>query len=486
MTRQSVTRISIDVSPDALEARVLLHPEDTPARVAAATLLDALAKANIAIDETVSQRVRDLAALTARGERVTEPFLIATGRPAAEGRDGEFLWHESLTPKRQHWCSDNAVDHYTFNSVVTVDEGQTIGTLVRCVPGVAGIDVYGRLVPPKRAVKGVTYASAINVTDDDPAVVSVDVSGVVTYEDRHLAISEVFEVPEDVDFSTGHIDSSVDVHVPGVICDRFRVRSKRSVLVDGTVEAACVTAGRDVHAGGGILQRGKGYVRARGQITAKFCDHAVLRAGKDVTIERDLIRCDVRCGGTLSMPNGAIVGGSVFAREGLEAAVLGSGAAASTAACVGTHPSILRKAERMYASSKAKRAVAKRLRQTIVRLEEDMNRLNAAQQVRFAELATKVDMIGDAIKVEEAKRGALLSAAEPAQQPVMLVNSMVHPGARIRIGCREATIENALAGPVRIEERTHLGITAIVAVDPSRNSVKVLRSTQVAEAIPTC
>ena len=97
-------------------------------------------------------------------------------------------------------------------------------------------------------------------------------------------VSEVLEIPGDVDYSTGHIDFPGDVIVQGQIKQGFKVKAGGSLTCAKTMEASEIQCGGDLVTDQGILGGAGSTVKAGGQIRAKFIENCSVEGGGDVTV----------------------------------------------------------------------------------------------------------------------------------------------------------------------------------------------------------
>ncbi len=480
-TDESICRLSVEVADDRMQAWIrLVDPADLHS-LTLEEIVAAIEEAAIVIDDAVRGRIEEF--INLMGEEGDRPkrFLVAEGRPAVEGKDGDLVWHESFEKLERDWQGDARVNYYTFNSINTVETDQPLGTLVRSVPGANGVDVLGNPLTPKGHPQDVQLDSTVRVSDDDSATVLPNCAGKVVYEAGKLSISEVFVVKKNVDFETGNIDSTIDVRIGGTILDRFVVKSQKSVTVCGAIEAATVDAQSDVIVRGGIIQRGEGSVSAGGDIVAKFCDDARMRAAGNVKVANELLNSQVHGMGMLLISQGAIVGGQVYARDGVEVATLGSDGNVPTEITVGTDPNVLREVDQLRESLKPKRQSIERIRQTVQPLMANLKRLSPAQKERATELIFQADEADAEIAEAESEQNETLERARATEVPYVLVSMVIHQGVSIRIGHRKTTFICTIKGPVRIEKRKVRRVTEFVAIDQLSGSVTILQSTQVVE-----
>ncbi|MHC4696628.1 MAG: FapA family protein [Planctomycetota bacterium] len=458
----------------ALE-KVRAVPEDVKA---------ALEKDGIVINDFVVARIEAFEASMEQDAEQPERFLIAKGLPPVECKDGEFTWHESLERFPPDWQGDARIDFYAFNSVVTVEENQPIGTITRATPGVDGFDVYGNTLKTERTPREVQLDKSVRLAEDGSLTVFSNIPGRVVYTDQTLVIEEVLTIDGDVDFESGSVDSTVNVEVRGTVHDLFTVRSEKSIKIGGAIEAANVEAKGDVVVFGGILGRAKGTVEAEGEIAARFCDEADLRAEGDIKIYAEVINSRVRSESKLFVGQGSVIGGEVYAREGIEAATLGSEANVPTPITVGIHAEVLGQAAAIDAELRRKRETGERIHRAVKPLLVDLKRLTPTQKKQATELLSKIRALVTEIQKAQVRRDEILQAGRAGGVPHVLASFMVRQGVSVRIGRRQTVFKEDMKGPVKIEKQKVDGVTEFVAVNSLSGSLSVLPSSQVVEGEP--
>ena len=77
---------------------------------------------------------------------------------------------------------------------------------------------------------------------------------------------------------------------------------------------------------GGVKGGGAAVLRSKEEMHLAFAEQAKLLAGGDLWLKNAILRCEVKCNGTVKLvsPKGNLVGGTAAARDGLEVADLGS------------------------------------------------------------------------------------------------------------------------------------------------------------------
>jgi hypothetical protein len=471
--------VAVDLSDDGLSAWIRRSKEGAGWDLSKEEVLAALKEAEIAVDEQVCQKVEAFLPWSEKESDSSERFLIAEGRLPVEGRDADFIIEPSLKGRPTEPDDEDHIDYYAFNTVVAVEAGTRIGRIQPAEPAIGGVDVRGRPISPKRRPREVILDGTVRRAEDDAQCVVAQVAGKVTYKEHTVSITEYVTINGDVDFQCGNIRAATDVSIKGTILDLFKVSSTKSIKVGGAIQAAYVQAGGDVLVRGGILGRNQGSVKAQGQIVAKFADEADLRAGGDVRITREVMNSRIHAEGKLFVSHGAVIGGQVYAREGVEVGAIGSEAGVPTCVTVGIHPGVLDRADAIDEEIKAMLKAIERIRGAVQPLMADLKRLTPEQKERATELLSAADAMVAEIDHAEARRDQMIQEARAKEAPGVVVAKILHAGSRIRIGRRHVVFDDDLKGPVKIEKRKVEGVTEFVAVSRLTGSVTPLKSAYV-------
>jgi uncharacterized protein (DUF342 family) len=452
--------------------------------------MGALREKEIVVTDEVRQRVRQyLQYFTGPSDgdesegppEIPERFLVAQGRPAIDAKDGGFEQDDALGQPTPDWQGDAPIDYYALNSIRTVEAGTTVGRIISPTDGEYGLDVLGRIVRPRR-MNGtpLNLGNGLRTADDDPLRVEAEVPGRFQHRGNTIEMQEVLKIPQDVDFTSGSIDSVVDVYISGGIKPNFTVKTTKALTVARAVEAAELRVAGDIQARGGIFGKESGRcVMAGGSITTNICDAANLRAAGDIRVSKEIINCNVWTAGELQIEHGAIIGGDIYARRGVKVKRVGNEAGLSTRITVGIDGAVLYRAEQMDKQVRKHQEQAEQIRARVQPLLADVKRLTPEQREQATELTAKADEIELAADDIVAQRDQMLKQATPDGNPGVEVSGILHPGVTLGFGLRETTIRTAFKGPIRVEERNVEGATSIAVVNQLTASVNVLPSVAV-------
>jgi uncharacterized protein (DUF342 family) len=482
-SRTDSVRWSAVVAEDGLKAWIeCREPGGSGVLPDLAEIISVLSVSKIPLTEAVRARVEEHLRLWARQGDVEDSrefpsrYLVAEGTAPTEPQDDALELDEAFRQTPSETASAGAVDPFARSMIKTVAAGATIGRIRRGRPGGPGQDVFGRNIPPRRKV-GLQIAVGPGVKVAEDGALLAEAAGRLVVEKQCVRVEPRLEIGGDVDFDTGSLDVCVDVDVRGTVKANFRVRTTGSLAVGGAIEAAEVDVDGELRVRGGICGRERaGAVRVGGGITARFCNESNVQAGGDIWINAETLNSRVQTPGRFCSPAGTIIGGRVWARDGLEVGVLGSESGVTTSVAVGVSLAELREQRRLEEEMNGHIKVAAGIREKVAPLMANLKRLTSQQREAATELMCRADELDVLVDDLQARRKELLERSRPSGTPYVLVGASVHPGVRVAFGSRETRFDAVLHGPVRVEERKIEGATEIVALNRRTGSVTVLPS----------
>ena len=140
----------------------------------------------------------------------------------------------------------------------------------------------------------------------------------------------MLEVRDAIDISTGNIEFHGTVIVRDGVRDRFEVKATEDIIVDGLIEAATINCGRNFTCRRGMAAKGQGQLVVDGDAVVGYLNNVKGRIKGNLTVQREMINCDLVIGGDLICDQGTVIGGNVVVRGSVRVAALGSKAETST------------------------------------------------------------------------------------------------------------------------------------------------------------
>lgn len=268
-------------------------------------------------------------------------YVIAKGTPCREGKDAEIKYYFETDNKiRPTLREDGTVDFFNLNVFAHCIIGDVLAELIPEDPGESGLDIFGNVIKPHDVKKKkLSYGMNIDLSEDGHKLIS-KVNGHVSLIDGKVFVNDVLTV-KNVDNSTGNINYAGNVIVEGNVCANFSIISHGSVEVKGIVEGAVIHADGNIVLNRGINGMGKGELRSKGNIIAKFLENCNVDAEGYVETE-SILHSNVQAGTEVNVVSrkGFISGGSVSATNIIRVKSLGSEMGADTSVSVGVDPSM--------------------------------------------------------------------------------------------------------------------------------------------------
>lgn len=267
-------------------------------------------------------------------------YVLAEGDAPQLGHDATITYYfptdVTLKPKKNE---DGSVDYHELGTISHVRAGDLLASLTPEDPGKSGRNVFGQEIKPPNVKKlKLSFGHNITLSEDGTKIYS-DITGHASLVDDKVFVSDIYEVPADVDNSIGNIDYQGNVYVRGNVKGGFRIMAHGDIIVDGVVEDASLQAGGQIIVKRGIHGKMKGVLQAAGNVVCKFIENATVISGG--YIEADAILHSQVSAATeilVSGKKGFITGGVIRAGSLVEATTIGSEMGAATRIEVGMDP----------------------------------------------------------------------------------------------------------------------------------------------------
>jgi hypothetical protein len=250
--------------------------------------------------------------------------IVARGKPPENAVPAHYDIENHLKETRGNIDTDKQrVDFREISPFILVRKDDVLAKLVPKKDGNFGTNVFGVAVPYETE-KIATMKPGKN-TSQSGGTVTASCDGKFEIEGDTFCVSEVLQIENDVDYSTGHIEFPGDVVLKGEIKDGFRIHAGGSIYCSQTVDASEITSGKDLIIKKGIIGRKKGIVKIKGKLKAKFIENCYVEAGDTVYIETGIMNAAVYTTKKIELEKkGIIVGGIIYAQNGVTATQIGS------------------------------------------------------------------------------------------------------------------------------------------------------------------
>ena len=279
------------------------------------------------------------------GKPVCE-VVAAEGRPPVNGSDAEFAF--TFQPVQVPGLpieGTDRIDYKERGTLQNVCAGDRLAVKTPAAPGEDGLDVFGNAIPATPGADRDLVAVENVAVSDDGLEYRAEIGGVATLVGTDkIGVFQYYEVPGDVDYSTGNLDMDGTLNVRGWIRSGFTVRASGDLHVSVGIEDALVNVGGNIEVQGGIIGKESGRIRAAGHVQAQFVENGRIRARGDVVVRDSIVHSVVAADGAVSVTEGKgrIIGGVLSAGRGVEANELGTEVATKTVVNAGIDVKALR------------------------------------------------------------------------------------------------------------------------------------------------
>lgn len=361
-----------------------------------------------------------------------QPICITKGTAPINGENGVVKLHFDKNQNPKPSISiDGKVDLRELNIVESVTKGQLLCTISPPTKGKAGRDVTGKLINaingrPARVPKG----KNVEIGEDGLSLFSM-LAGQVRYINEKISVFPVYEVPEDVDNSTGNISFIGDVVVKKNVISGFTIEAGGNVEVWGVVEGATIKAEGDIFLKCGMQGLGKGILISGGDIIARYIENSNVEAKNDIEAD-SIMHSNIKCGGKLSLKgrNGLLVGGIYCAGKEISAKTIGSQMATNTEIEVGINPNL--------------RADCEKIRKSIIEIENNLKKSEQAVSI-----LTKLESIEE---LNENKKKMLLKSIRTKVHYSSQLNEL-----REELSKMESAFQKEMDGKIHCSRRLYYG-----------------------------
>lgn len=366
-------------------------------------------------------------------------ILIAEGKEPVEGSDGwyEYKFLREFS-RRPEIMPDGSANYFQMQLLATVDEGDVIAVYHPAIQGEDGYTVKGaprnakrtRDLPPlkgkgfERSPDGLSYLSSLD--------------GRVEVRGDKITVSQVYEIPGDVDIAIGNIDFRGDVIIHGSVRLGLRVHAGGSLTIDGIVEAGVnLSSDKDILLKSGMMGDSRASVLTKSNLFCKFIEYAQVTVGGSIHAEA-LLSCDVECADKIILTGdkGRILGGRVRAVRGIEANSIGNLREVATIAAAGVESDVYRRLKLLEHKQDITRKKLQIIEEEILEYEKKFRALHAVPKENDM---TKINLIRAKIKEsatlsqDQIELEELTELVERAKEAKIKVYSTIYPGVIIMI-----------------------------------------------------
>ncbi|MCL1904136.1 MAG: FapA family protein [Oscillospiraceae bacterium] len=431
--------VSIQLSEDKMIAYLIISaPHNGGAEATLEQVMLEVKDSDVSI-EVDQNAISQAIASKNYGERA----IIARGVQPVNGINGIVEYHFETSGALSAKINErDEMDFKDLGLVKNIFAGTVIADITPETPGEDGMDVCGNPHKPMPGKPPNYLLGTGTILNEDKTAIIAAVDGNLKWARDNFAVDEILVIAEDVGPITGNIDFIGDVQVKGNVFEGFSVKSKKSILVNGTVNNAEIIAGGNIEVKMGCVNT---TLTSKGNIKTGFCESTTIDCGGDLT-SSSYVACDIFCHGTAFAitGKGVIVGGKMTCLKGMVFNTIGSESYTKTGLTLG-NGAILTQEKLELEKEEAK------LTEEIGKLIQKIDTINNAKKKHGTVARALEDTLATSIRARfklsnELKLGRKRIAEIEAS---FLDNDNLHidarkaiwPGVSIRIGSERKKIE---------------------------------------------
>ena len=272
------------------------------------------------------------------------PILAAEGKPPINGKNAkiEFLVNVNKKVIPKFIGEEESIDYKDLSIVENVEEGQKLAEKIEASEGEEGITVFGdkietkggKDIDPKEILGG-----NVKMSDDGKFIIAT-ISGQVVLKGKLLSVEPIFEVSGDVGPETGNINFIGSVLVKGSVNDNYSIKAEGNIDIQGTVGKCDLEAKGDIMVKLGIQGNENSFVRAGGDVIAKFIQFSNIESGNNVVVTEAILNSNIDADNRIILigKRASASGGRLRALNEVNGKVLGSQAGTKTLIETGISP----------------------------------------------------------------------------------------------------------------------------------------------------
>lgn len=323
-TTPSDARVEISVAEDAMTAWASFHPgtadrppldlEDVHAALEAAGV-------TAGVDwDGVKEAV-----LRCNTEQVAlNDLVVARGVPPASAMPAFLVISRELKERKETVESPTGrIDFRELSPFTLIRKGEVLATLSPRREGRMGSTVRGAAIAYTKGSPPALQPRQNTIEKDGKILAACD--GRFQLSSEAFWVDEVLGIKGDVDYHTGNIDFPGDVIVEGDIRDGFTVNAGKSIFCMKSIEASRIDCKGELVTNQGILGRRQAVIKVGGIVRARFVEGCYIDAGGSIHVQTSIMHSSVHTLDRVQMgERGIIVGGMLYAQNGVSAAQIGT------------------------------------------------------------------------------------------------------------------------------------------------------------------
>jgi uncharacterized protein (DUF342 family) len=270
-------------------------------------------------------------------KEIFSKVLVAKGSPATQGRNGYYKYYFNTKPVTGTIIlEDGTVDYNTLGKLELCKENDLLVEYYPAVQGISGMSVTGAVLKAVPSLDLKPLRGKGFTINEEEHCYYANFDGKIEFDGVSLKVLQVYVVEGSLDANSKPIKFCGDVLIKENVFGEAQIEATGNITVNGSVEAATLIAGKDVLLCNGMQGNHRGYIFAKGDVSAKFFEQTTIVSKGNINAN-SILNCELNANKKIvvSGKRGAIVGGKCRAVELISASVIGNTAETSTSVVIG-------------------------------------------------------------------------------------------------------------------------------------------------------
>lgn len=425
-----------EIQKNNMEVIIEAHPPHRGNHVNKEQIMRALQQNGImyGIDETAINKI-------VKEKIYNEAVVVAKGKPAERGIDAEIVnLFDTSNEVKIDKDEKGKADLKNLNLIINVNKGANLARKIFATEGIKGIDVLGvDIIPEPGKDKRFPIGKNTIVTEDGEYMIA-EIDGQLVEVNGIISVLPIYRVSGNVDYSVGNIEFNGSVYVGGRVMEGFTIKAKGDVIVEEIVEDAIIESEGNIKVKQGILGREelKGYIKAEGNILAKFIQHSKIYSNGSVEAIENILHSEVSAKEEIKCMRGKgkIIGGKIIGGKSITAKYIGTEFGTATELNAGVYPEHMSRNEEL--EKEIKKIIKEKEKIDVdadaLRMQEIQGKLDIKYRGVLLDLTKKQFEINkklNELKKEKTKLNEIL--LEGKKGKIHIFNE-AYPGTIIKIG----------------------------------------------------
>ena len=340
------------------------------------------------------------------------PWLVAEGKAPVPPKDGEVNYMFDVNPLKQIPAAEEndskeRIDFKDRGEMPYVKKGDLIAERTPGIPGVQGMDVYGKPIKTKKAKQATLRCGEGVELSYDKRLGNAKIDGlpmllVERNQEKVIVLPEYF-IKGDLNLKTGHAKFKGPVVVEGTVENGFKVISAQ--LSAKEIMKAEIDVEGDVLVGGGVIGA---TIQSKGKVEAKFIKGATIDCLGNVTAPGGIIDSKINTSGECIVEKGKILNSEICAYQGISTRDIGSHTSPESTITIGVDPALLKQVKQFEAEIAEKNKELEKVKEESKISEETTQKLE--------EIVSKIGPLQESVEKTEALRPALAQKLEAVKK----------------------------------------------------------------------